>query len=68
MARAHSYFVYILANRSHMLYIGVTNDLRRRVHEHRSKRVPGYTRQYTISWLVYFETTPNIHGAIAREK
>ena len=63
-----SYFVYILANGSRMLYSGVTNDLKRRVYEHRNKQVPGYTRQYNISRLVYFEDTPNASAAIAREK
>jgi putative endonuclease len=64
----HTYFVYIIANPSRMLYVGVTNDLRRRVYEHRSKTIPGYTRQYAIAQLIYFETTPNIQAAIAREK
>ena len=62
------YFVYILANGSRMLYVGVTNDLKRRVYEHRKKVMPGYTRQYNISRLVYFESTPNVSAAIAREK
>ena len=65
---SHDYFVYILANPSRMLYIGVTNNLQRRVYEHRSKTTPGYTRQYRIAQLVYFETTPKIKAAIAREK
>jgi putative endonuclease len=62
------YFVYILANGSRMLYVGVTNDLKRRVYEHRRKVMPGYTRKYNISRLVYFESTPNVSAAIAREK
>ena len=65
---ASDYFVYILANGSRMLYVGVTNDLEGRMREHRGKQVPGYTRQYNISRLVYFETTPNVNAAIAREK
>ena len=64
----HDYFVYILANGSRMLYVEVTNDLKRRIYEHRQKRLPGYTRKYHISRLVYFETTPNVNAAIAREK
>ena len=64
----HDYFVYILANGSCMLYVEVTNDLKRRIYEHRQKRLPGYTRKYHISRLVYFETTPNVNAAIAREK
>jgi putative endonuclease len=51
-----------------MLYVGVTNDLKRRVYEHRHKSIPGYTRQYGISRLIYFETTPNVQAAITREK
>jgi putative endonuclease len=63
-----SYYVYILANRSRMLFIGVTNDLQRRLHEHRQKLVPGFTQKYNLSQLVYYETTPNISAAIQREK
>ena len=47
-----SYSVYILSNVTGMLYVGVTNDLKRRVYEHRSKLIPGYARQYNISRLV----------------
>ena len=67
-AMIRNYFVYILANGSRMLYVGVTNDLKRRIYEHRSKQVPGYTRHYNIARLVYFETTPNASVAITREK
>ena len=63
-----NYFVYILANSKPMLYVGVTNDLQRRVYEHRQKLIAGYTRQYNIARLVYFEATPNVSAAIAREK
>jgi len=63
-----NYFVYILSNSGRMLYIGITNDLKRRLHEHRNKQVPGYTRQYNIARLVYFESTPNVNAAIVREK
>ena len=62
------HFVYILANGKRMLYVGVTNDLQRRVYEHRQKLIDGYTRQYNIARLVYYESTPNISAAIAREK
>ena len=62
------YYVYILTNRSKSLYTGVTNDLERRVYEHKNKLVPGFTLQYNISRLVFFETTPNVRAAIAREK
>jgi putative endonuclease len=62
------YYVYIMTNRSHTLYTGVTNDLERRVHEHKMKLVGGFTARYNITKLVYFETTGDIESAIAREK
>jgi putative endonuclease len=63
-----AYYVYILTNRSNTLYIGVTNNLERRVLEHRSKIIPGFTQKYNISILVYFEVFNDIHKAIQREK
>jgi putative endonuclease len=60
--------VYILASDGHALYVGVTNNLQRRVFEHQHKLMPGHTQKYNISRLVYFETTPNINAAITREK
>jgi putative endonuclease len=60
--------VYILASRSRRLYTGVTNDLARRVREHREKRVPGFTARYDIVHLVHYECTPNARAAIQREK
>jgi len=62
------YFVYILANRSGTLYIGVTNDLKRRVWQHKHKAVPGFTKRYNIDRLVYYEATTDVRSAIAREK
>jgi putative endonuclease len=64
----HEYFVYIMTNRSRTLYTGVTNDLLRRVTEHKEKRVPGFTARYNIDRLVYYERTGQIWEAIAREK
>ena len=64
----NEYFVYILTNHSRMLYVGVTNNLKRRVYEHRSKIIPDYASRYNITQLVYFESTPNVTAAIAREK
>jgi len=63
-----SYYVYILTNKSKTLYTGVTNDLERRVYEHKNRLVPGFTFQYNISRLVFFEMTPDVRAAIAREK
>ena len=62
------YFVTILASVSRAVYVGVTNDLQRRVFEHKRKLIPGHTQKYNISRLVYFESTPNVTAAIAREK
>ena len=67
-SRGRVYYVYILTNSSRTLYVGVTNDLRRRVHEHKRKLVPGFTEKYNLTWLAYFEETADIKSAIAREK
>ena len=63
-----SYFVYIMTNRSKTLYTGVTNNLERRVFEHKNKLVAGFTSKYNITKLVYYEETSNVHAALAREK
>jgi putative endonuclease len=64
-----NYFVYILANkRNGTLYIGVTNDLVRRMYEHNNSIVDGFTKKYNIKILVYYEMTENIMSAIEREK
>jgi len=62
------YYVYMLSSPSHVLYTGVTNDLTRRVYEHRSKLIPGFTRRYNVTQLVHFEETSDVGSAIAREK
>ncbi len=63
------YYVYLLANRKHgTLYIGVTNDLIRRVYEHKTDVVRGFTSQYGVHLLVWFESYDDIANAIAREK
>ena len=62
------YFVYIMRNKSGTLYIGVTNNLKRRVYEHRHKLIPGFTSRYRLNKLIYFETTSDIRAAISREK
>jgi len=60
--------VYILTNNSRTLYTGVTNDLMRRIYEHRQKMVSGFTARYNIARLAWFEETGDITSAIAREK
>ena len=62
------YYVYIMTNGVRTLYIGVTNDLMRRVLEHKEKLVEGFTKRYNITMLVYYETTSDIRAAIAHEK
>ncbi len=63
-----TYFVYILASKSRRLYVGVTNDLERRLYEHKHKLVEGFTKLYNIDRLVFFEATSEVISAIAREK
>ncbi|HIJ64651.1 MAG TPA: GIY-YIG nuclease family protein [Candidatus Hydrogenedentes bacterium] len=63
-----TYYVYIMTNKSRTPYTGMTNDLERRVYEHKHKLVPGFTRRYNISQLVYYETFNNPRDAIACEK
>jgi putative endonuclease len=62
------YFTYILASRSRVLYVGITNDLQRRVYQHKNKLIPGFTCKYNVNRLVYFETTNDVRAAITREK
>lgn len=62
------FFVYIMTNVSHTLYIGVTGNLERRVFEHREKRADGFTRSYNITMLVYCEEFDSVRDAIGREK
>ena len=63
-----SYYIYIMTNESLTLYTGVTNDLTKRVFEHKNKLLPGFTAKYNITRLVYFEETNDVQAAIAREK
>ena len=69
MKNARTYYVYILTNwNNRVLYIGVTNDLRRRVYEHKNKLIKGFSEKYNLTKLVYFEDTENVIAAIEREK
>jgi len=62
------YYVYIMTNRSKTLYTGVTNDIERRVYEHKQKLIDGFTKRYNLTMLVYYETTDDVRSAIGREK
>ena len=63
------YYIYIMTNKSNTcLYTGVTNDLKRRVYEHRNKLVEGFTEKYNIVKLVYYEVYEDPYNAISREK
>jgi len=62
------YYVYIMTNRSGTLYTGMTNDLRRRVWQHKHGTVPGFTHAYHIDRLLYYEVTTDVLSAIEREK
>jgi putative endonuclease len=66
--REYHFWVYILSNRSHILYIGVTNGLGKRVRQHREGKAGSFTARYKITRLVYFERYQYINNAIAREK
>jgi putative endonuclease len=69
MSASKSYYIYLLTNWNHrVLYIGVTNDLSRRIYEHKNKLVKGFTEKYNVSKLVYFEETSDVRSALAREK
>ena len=66
---AKNYYVYIITNKAKgVLYTGVTNDLARRVFEHKKKCVPGFSSKYNLTKLAFFEETSDVQAAIAREK
>ena len=64
-----TYYVYLLKNwNNKVMYLGVTNNLERRLYEHKNKLVKGFTEKYNVNKLVYFEETQDVTAAIAREK
>jgi putative endonuclease len=63
-----TYYVYIMANHTRMMYVGVTNSLERRVLEHKAKVADAHTKRYDMTRLVYFEDYADVRDAIAREK
>jgi putative endonuclease len=62
------YYVYILTSKTGTLYVGVTNDLQRRIYEHKHGLIKGFTKRYVVNRLVYYEETPEVNEAITREK
>jgi putative endonuclease len=64
----NEYYVYIMSSYSYVLYTGITNDLERRVYEHKKKIKEGFTNKYYVNSLVYFECTDDVAAAIQREK
>jgi putative endonuclease len=68
MASSKTYYVYILASASRVLYTGITSNLERRVAEHQQSVKDGFSKRYRVRELVYFETFGDIRAAIAREK
>ena len=69
MGRDYNFWVYIVTNlHDSVLYVGMTNDLARRVSEHRSGEVPGFTSAYRCRKLIYYEHCTDVQDAIAREK
>ena len=63
------YYVYVLTNwNQRVMYVGVTSDLKRRIHEHQNKLVKGFTAKYNVNKLVYYEQTNDVITALAREK
>ena len=66
---AHTYYVYLLTNwNNKVMYVGMTNNLERRMYEHKKQLVKGFTQKYNINKLVYFEETQEVNTAIMREK
>ncbi len=62
------FYVYILVNKTGTLYSGITNDLLRRVSEHKRGKVAGFTKRYNVNRLIYYEETNNVQDALNREK
>ncbi len=66
---SHNYYVYILTNNhGNVMYVGVTNNLEKRLAEHKNKEIDGFTKKYNLEKLVYYEHTNSIESAIMREK
>ncbi|MBQ3045006.1 MAG: GIY-YIG nuclease family protein [Clostridia bacterium] len=65
----NNYYVYIMTNKNNqVMYVGVTNDIYRRVEEHKAKKIDGFTKKYNVTKLVYCESTAYVENAIEWEK
>ena len=62
------YYIYILTNKSKTLYVGVTNNLPRRIYKHKNKLMKGFTSKYNIDKLVYYKAASDVYAALSREK
>ncbi|MBU1873216.1 GIY-YIG nuclease family protein [bacterium] len=68
MVEYKQYYVYILSNQNHRLYIGMTSNLNHRIYQHKNHLIDGFTKRYNIDQLVYFEITEDVWSALNREK
>lgn len=67
--KQHNYYVYILTNwNNKVLYVGMTNNLERRIYEHKNKMVDGFSKKYNLTKLAYYKYTTDVESAIKREK
>jgi putative endonuclease len=64
----NTYYVYIMSNKRGTLYTGITDDLERRIFQHKNKTLDGFTKKYNVNQLVYFDSTGDVASAIEREK
>ncbi len=63
-----NYFTYILSSKNKVLYVGMTDNLSRRIFEHKQSLIDGFTKKYNVNKLVYYESHPNLSSAVKREK
>ena len=69
MSEERTYYVYLLTSKNNrVIYVGVSNDLKRRVYDHKTKGVKGFTEKYSVNKLVYYEQTSDVITALSREK
>jgi putative endonuclease len=68
MARPDTFWAYIMGSESGVLYVAVTSDFARRVMQHKSKIIPGFTQRYNVRKLVWFEAHSSVRAAVSREK